>query len=174
LNAKLVDAVAAPDKVSELVMKEIGAVLPVSAPAVDRPEKWERPGIAIVYIDGDITDGASRSIPFLGQKLAGGGDAGRGDHGRAQRSAGRRDHPAHRLARRQRAPRPSYLARGLRDARREADPVLDERCRGVGGYFVAGPACEAITADPMTMPTGSIGIFYGKVSICQACCKASA
>ena len=70
-DKKLVDEVAAPDKVAQLVASEMGQILPVDVPPTERPDRWQRPTIAVIYVDGDITDGASKSIPFLGQSLAG-------------------------------------------------------------------------------------------------------
>src|SRR5262249_22529335 len=69
---RLVDAVGTPDKISQLITAELGAAYPVTSPSIDRPERWEWPQVAIVYIDGDITDGDSKSIPLIGHTLAGG------------------------------------------------------------------------------------------------------
>src|SRR6185436_2812664 len=71
-DPKLVDAVAEPDKVSQLITSELGEILSVSTPAAERPERWERPGVAIIYVDGDITDGKSQKLPLVGESLAGG------------------------------------------------------------------------------------------------------
>src|SRR5262249_30217814 len=71
-NAKLVDAIGTPDKISELVIREIGQNAGIATPPLERPDRWHRPGIAVVYVDGDITDGKSQNIPFIGRSLAGG------------------------------------------------------------------------------------------------------
>ena len=65
-DTKLVDGVGPPDKVSEWVLADLGAAYPVDAAPVDRPDRWQRPKIAVIYIDGDITDGKSQSIPLIG------------------------------------------------------------------------------------------------------------
>ena len=62
----------------------------------------------MIYVDGDITDGKSQTIPLVGQKLAGGETLVDGASQRARDDPrDRRDHPAHRLARRLRARAPS-------------------------------------------------------------------
>src|SRR5262249_48069902 len=71
-DKKLVDAAASPDKVAELVAAELGTVYAVATPPHERPDRWSRPGIAVVYVDGDITDGKSMKVPIIGRELAGG------------------------------------------------------------------------------------------------------
>ena len=55
-NTKLVDGVAAPDKVAQLIMAELGGIYPVESPTTTRSERWEHPRVAVIYADGDITD----------------------------------------------------------------------------------------------------------------------
>src|SRR5262249_21746750 len=47
-DKKLVDAVATPEKVAELITAELGGAYAVGVPAPERPERWQRPGVAIV------------------------------------------------------------------------------------------------------------------------------
>ncbi|MDQ3370281.1 MAG: signal peptide peptidase SppA, partial [Myxococcota bacterium] len=162
-DAKLVDAVAAPDKVSQLVIADLGRVLPVSRPSPDRPDRWERPGIAVIYVDGDITDGASKAIPFLGQRLAGGETL-------VQALAAARANPAvGAIILRIDSPGGSALASELVSrevfATRGVKPILCSMSdlAASGGYFIAA-GCDLIFAKPMTI-TGSIGIFYGKFDL---------
>jgi len=162
-TTKLVDAVAAPDKVSQLVMADIGRVLPVGGPRRERPERWERPGIAIVYVDGDITDGVSKSVPFLGQQLAGGETL-------VQALAAARANPAiGAIIIRIDSPGGSALASELVSrevfATRGVKPIICSLgdVAASGGYFIAA-GCDAIYAKPMSI-TGSIGIFYGKFDL---------
>jgi len=162
-DKKLVDAVAAPDKVAELVATEMGVVLPVSTPPVDRPERWKRPGIAVIYVDGDITDGPSRSLPLIGRALAG------SETLINAIVAARNDPQVGAIILRIDSPGGSALASELISreifATRGVKPVLCSMgdVAASGGYFVAA-GCELIYAEPMTI-TGSIGIFFGKFDI---------
>ncbi|MBA2543134.1 MAG: signal peptide peptidase SppA [Deltaproteobacteria bacterium] len=162
VNTKLIDAVAPPDKISQLVTAEIGQVLPVSGPSVERPERWGRPAIAIIYVDGDITDGKSKSVPFLG-KMAGGETL-------VSAIAAARANPAvGAIIMRIDSPGGSALASELVSrevfATRGVKPILCSMSdlAASGGYFIAA-GCDEIFAEPMTI-TGSIGIFYGKFDI---------
>jgi protease-4 len=162
-DTRLVDAVAAPDKISELVIREIGEVLPVTTPAVDRPDRWQLPGIAVIYVDGDITDGKSQSVPLIGETLAG------ADSLIAALSQARSDPRIGAIILRIDSPGGSAVASELiaREvfATRGVKPILCSlsNLAASGGYFVAA-GCDTIFAEPMTI-TGSIGIFYGKFDI---------
>jgi protease-4 len=162
-STKLVDAVATPEKISELVGKELGRLYPLMAPSPERPDRWDRPGIAIIYVDGDITDGASRSIPFLKQSLAG------GETLVAAVTAARLDPRVGAVILRIDSPGGSALASELVSrevfALRGQKPVLCSLSdvAASGGYFIAA-GCELIFAEPMTI-TGSIGIFSGKFDL---------
>ncbi|HEY0480055.1 MAG TPA: signal peptide peptidase SppA [Kofleriaceae bacterium] len=162
-DTRLVDAVAGPDKVSELVLRDIGEILPVGSPAPERPERWQPPGIAIIYVDGDITDGRSRSVPLIGESLAG------GETLIEALAAARADPRIRAIILRIDSPGGSALASELiaREvfATRGVKPILCSMSNvaASGGYFVAA-GCDLIFAEPMTI-TGSIGIFYGKFDI---------
>lgn len=162
-NTKLVDAVAAPDKVSQLVLTDIGASIGVGGREVARPDRWKRPGIAIIYVDGDITDGESRSIPFIGQKLAG------GETLVNALTAARLNPDVGAIILRIDSPGGSALASELVSrevfATRGVKPIICSfsDLAASGGYFIAA-GCDVIFAKPMTI-TGSIGIFYGKFDL---------
>jgi protease-4 len=162
-DTRLVDAVAAPDRISELVFREIGEVLPVATPAADRPDRWQLPAIAVIYVDGDITDGRSQSVPLIGENLAG------ADSLIAALSEARSDPAIRAIILRIDSPGGSAVASELiaREvfATRGVKPILCSMSNlaASGGYFVAA-GCDAIFAEPMTI-TGSIGIFYGKFDI---------
>jgi len=162
-DKKLVDEVAAPDKVAQLVATEMGVILPVDRPTTYRPERWDRPAIAVIYIDGDITDGASKSIPFLGQSLAG------SETLVAAISAARADPRVGAIILRIDSPGGSALGSELISrevfATRGVKPIICSfsDLAASGGYFVAA-GCDMIFAEPMTI-TGSIGIFYGKFDL---------
>jgi protease-4 len=160
---RLVDAVAGPDKISQLVIGEIGELLPVASPAPERPERWQPPGIAVLYIDGDITDGKSQSVPVIGQSLAG------GETLIAALTEARSDPRIGAIVLRIDSPGGSALASELiaREvfATRGVKPILCSMSNvaASGGYFVAA-GCDLIFAEPMTI-TGSIGIFSGKFDV---------
>jgi len=162
-DTRLVDAVAGPDQVGQLVTKELGLILPVTRPDDARPERWQRPGVAVIYVDGDITDGKSQSIPVLGQSLAG------GETLIEALTEARNDPRVGAIVLRIDSPGGSALASELiaREvfATRGVKPILCSMSNlaASGGYFVAA-GCELIFAEPMTI-TGSIGIFYGKFDI---------
>lgn len=170
LNTKLVDAVAAPDKVSQLVMADIGQAIGVGGRVVERPDRWKRPAIAIIYVDGDITDGQSRSIPFVGQNLAGGETlVGAIAAARANPDIGaiilRIDSPGGSALASELVSREVFATRGVK-------PILCSfsDLAASGGYFIAA-GCDVIYAKPMTI-TGSIGIFYGKFDLSGLLAKA--
>ncbi|HEY4239273.1 MAG TPA: signal peptide peptidase SppA [Kofleriaceae bacterium] len=162
-KTELADAVAPPDKVSELVLTDLGRLVPVGAPAHARPEQWHYPRVAIVYIDGDITDGQSHGVQLFGQKLAGGETLVK------TLEALRADSSIGAVILRIDSPGGSALASELiaREvfALRHVKPILCSMSNvaASGGYFVAA-GCDAIYAEPMTI-TGSIGIFYGKFDV---------
>jgi protease IV len=162
-DSKLVDAVAGPDKVSQLIISELGAILPVTSPEVERPDRWRRPAVAVLYVDGDITDGKSRTVPMLGQTLAG------GETVIEALIAARNDPRIGAIVLRIDSPGGSALASELISrevfATRGVKPIICSMSdlAASGGYFVAA-GCDLIFAEPMTI-TGSIGIFYGKFDI---------
>jgi protease IV len=162
-HGTLVDAVGGPERIGELVSKELGEVLPVLGPTAERPERWRRPGVAIIYVDGDIIDGKSQRIPVLGQALAG------GETLVAALVEARNDPRIGAIVLRIDSPGGSALASELiaREvfATRGTKPIICSlsNLAASGGYFVAA-GCDLIFAEPMTI-TGSIGIFYGKFDV---------
>jgi protease-4 len=160
---RLVDAVAPPDTIAQLITKELGAGYEVTSPAVARPDKWKYPGIAVIYIDGDIVDGSSKTIPVIGTKLVGGQTV------IAAIAAARNNPDVGAIVLRINSPGGSALASELISrevfATRGVKPILCSMSdvAASGGYFSAA-GCDEIFAEPMTI-TGSIGIFYGKFDI---------
>jgi protease-4 len=168
-DTRLVDAVAAPDKISELVIREIGELLPVTGPAPERPESWQPPGIAVIYVDGDITDGKSQSVPVIGETLAGGETLIEAlAEARADPRIGaiilRIDSPGGSALASELVAREVFATRGVK-------PVLCSMSNvaASGGYFIAA-GCDLIFAEPMTI-TGSIGIYYGKFDVAGLAAK---
>ena len=160
--AKLVDAVAPPDTVAELIAHD-GGDYGISSPSETRPERWQRPEIAVIYVNGDITDGESKSVPVLGQSLSG------GETVVSALAAARADSSVRAVVLRIDSPGGSALASELISrevfATRKVKPVICSMSNyaASGGYFVAA-GCDAIFAEPMTI-TGSIGIFSGKFDV---------
>jgi len=161
-DKKLVDAVAPPDKVSQLVTAELGRVLGVGAPKPERPVRWTHPGIAVIYVEGDITDGQSKTVPLLGKMAGGETLVGAIAAARANPNIGaiilRIDSPGGSALASELVSREVFATRGVK-------PILCSMSdlAASGGYFIAA-GCDQIFAEPMTI-TGSIGIFYGKFDI---------
>jgi len=161
-NKKLVDAVAPPDKISQLVTAEIGRILPVAGARPERPDRWTRPQIAVIYVEGDITDGPSKTVPFLGKMAGGETLIGAIAAARANPNIGaiilRIDSPGGSALASELVAREVFATRGVK-------PILCSMSdlAASGGYFIAA-GCDVIYAEPMTI-TGSIGIFYGKFDI---------
>ena len=161
-DTKLVDAVAPPDKVSELIAHDVGDIGVGTLPVV-RPDRWRRPTIAVIYVDGEISDGESKSVPVLDQSVSGGQTL------MASLIAARSDPSIGAVILRIDSPGGSALASELiaREvfATRTVKPIICSMSNTAasGGYFVAA-GCDVIFAEPMTI-TGSIGIFSGKVDV---------
>jgi protease-4 len=162
-DKKLVDAVAAPDTIGKLITLELGGAYSIGEAPTVRPDRWKRPGIAVIYIDGDIVDGASRSVPLIGTKLVGGRTV------TAAITAARDNPDVGAIILRINSPGGSALASELiaREvfATHGVKPILCSfsDVAASGGYFAAA-GCEKIFAQPMSI-TGSIGIFYGKFDL---------
>jgi protease-4 len=161
-NTKLVDAVAVPEKIAELIGKDVGGIGVSTTPDV-RPDRWERPEIAVIYIDGDISDGESKSVPVLGPSLVGGQTL------TGAIAAAREDPHVGAIILRIDSPGGSALASELISrevfATRKVKPILCSMSNyaASGGYFIAA-GCDEIFAEPTTI-TGSIGIFSGKADL---------
>ncbi len=162
-DPRLADAVAPPDKIAELVAKELGGEYPVASVSRERPDRWQYPGVAVIYIDGDIVDGKSQAIGLLGSKTSG------GETIVAAIAAARANPDIGAIILRIDSPGGSALASELiaREvfATRGVKPILCAMSdyAASGGYFVAA-GCDTIFAEPMSI-TGSIGIFTGKFDI---------
>ena len=55
-----------------LIAKELGGLAPLGTAPQLKDDRWQRPAVAVIYADGDIIDGKSRTIPLVGRKLVGG------------------------------------------------------------------------------------------------------
>ncbi len=162
-DARLVDAVATPERVAELVAIELGGLAPVAEAPVEKDDRWKRPTIAVIYADGDIVDGKSSTIPLLGRKLVG------SETIAAAIAAARESPEVGAIVIRIDSPGGSALASEVMSREvfktRGKKPILCSMgdVAASGGYFLAA-GCDVIFAEPMTI-TGSIGIFYGKFDL---------
>ncbi len=162
-DLRLVDAVADPDKVAELIKVDLGGLAPVGEAPDEKDDRWTRPAIAIIYADGDIVDGKSQTIPLLGRKLVG------GETMAGALAAARLDPNIKAVVIRIDSPGGSALASELMSREvfkmRGVKPIICSMAdvAASGGYFLAA-GCDKIFAEPMTI-TGSIGIFTGKFDL---------
>ena len=150
--------------------KELDAVMGKRTAIIDSPFASHVPerfgvgrSLAIVYVDGDMVDGRSKTIPFLGVKLV-------GSYTLADTLEQLRHSPSvGAIVLRIETPGGSAMAADVvwRQVKllAEVKPVVVSMgsVAASGGYYIAAPATE-IYANPLTI-TGSIGIFYGKADI---------
>jgi len=157
---ELVDRVVTPDELAEELAREMGASYPVASAPAERDPRWDYPGVAVIYVDGDIVDGKSSTIPIIGVRLVG------GDTIAAAIAAARESSQVEAIILRINSPGGSALASEViaREVfkTRGVKPIICSMgdVAASGGYFAAA-GCDTILADPMTL-TGSIGIFTGK------------
>ncbi|HXS15699.1 MAG TPA: signal peptide peptidase SppA, partial [Polyangiaceae bacterium] len=164
--AGLVDGFAFDDmleeKVSDLAHDDLAFEKPTRAKG-----KSERFGptkrIAIVYVEGDMVDGRSSSIPFLNIHTAGSYTIAESlKHVREDPSVGA-------VVLRIETGGGSAMAADIiwREVQltREKKPVVVSMgsAAASGGYYIASPGTY-IFANPLSV-TGSIGIFFGKVDV---------
>jgi protease IV len=163
-RAGLVDEVVEPVQIDRLLAKELGGYLDVAnEPVAERFESWAYPQIAVVLLEGDIIDGKSVEIPFVGQRMAGGETIG------ATIAWARANPRVAGIVLRVNSPGGSALASEVIarevSATRGVKPIVVSMgdVAASGGYFSAAPG-DVIFADPSTI-TGSIGIFTGKFDL---------
>ncbi|MSP25199.1 MAG: signal peptide peptidase SppA [Myxococcales bacterium] len=163
---KLVDALVYEDEIDAAVEESFGE--PVGIIDLDKreeaPREWHAPArVAVVYLDGDMVDGESRDLPFVGVRLAGSRTV-----ARALKQA-REDSSVKAVVFRIETGGGSSLAADviLREASllAKSKPLIVSMGSKAasGGYYVSVAARE-IFANRATL-TGSIGIFYGKIDV---------
>jgi protease-4 len=165
-DAHLVDGFAFDDELERVTQDTVGRKVSYEKyrDETRAPEHFGgRPRLAILYIDGDIIDGRSRTVPILGEKLV-------GSYTIADTIKHLRDDDdVKAVVVRIESPGGSSMAADVmwRELKKlnEKKPVIASMgsVAASGGYYVAAPARE-IFALPLTI-TGSIGIFYGKADI---------
>jgi protease-4 len=129
-----------------------------------RPERWA-PGrsVAVVYLDGDIIEGESFEVPFLGMRFVGDRTV------RATLAQLVADPSVGAIVLRVDSGGGAAMAaenmwRAVASAARHKPVVVSVgRMAASAAYYLAAPAAE-IVADPSSV-TGSIGIFYGKADL---------
>lgn len=123
------------------------------------------PGVTVIYVDGDMVDGRSDTIPLLGVQLAGSytlADA---------LEKARQDPLTGAIVLRIETGGGSAMAADVlwREVQLTASvkPIVVSMgsVAASGGYYIASPATR-VFANPSTI-TGSIGIFYGKADVSQ-------
>jgi protease-4 len=167
--AGLVDGFAFDDQLEEEAGKLAGYELPLA----DYEDLAERSRtdfgvskrVAIVYVDGDMVDGRSQTIPLLGAKLV-------GSYTIAESlKEAREDDRIGAVVLRIESGGGSAMAADViwrqvqLTARVKPVVVSMGSAAASGGYYIAAPATR-IFANPLTI-TGSIGIFYGKADVSE-------
>jgi protease IV len=165
-DAKLVDGFAFDDELERVTQDVVGRKISYGKfnDEAKAPERFgPRDKIGMLYIDGDIIDGRSRTIPILDTKLV-------GSYSIAEEVKHFRDDDRIKaVVVRIESPGGSSMASDVmwRELKKlqEKKPVIVSMgsVAASGGYYVAAPA-QMIFALPLTI-TGSIGIFYGKADI---------
>lgn len=164
-RAGIVDELRYGDRVEDAVADRLGARLALRDPPRAREHEldWQRPAVAVLFIDGDIIDGKSAYVPLLDMRFAGmqtllpAIEKARSD-ARVKAVVVRIDSPGGS------ALASDVLAREL-EKTAAVKPVICSLgdVAASGGYFIAS-ACQKIYAAPSTL-TGSIGIFTGKFDV---------
>src|SRR5258706_9556524 len=123
------------------------------------------PGIALIYVDGDMVDGRSQTIPLLGMKLV-------GSYTVAESIKKARENPLiGAVVLRIETGGGSAMAADViwRELERttKVKPVIVSMggAAASGGYYIASPGTR-VFANPPTL-TGSIGIFYGMADVSE-------
>jgi protease-4 len=122
-------------------------------------------GIAVVYVDGDMVDGRSQTIPLIGMKIV-------GSYTIAESlKQAREDDRIGAVVLRIESGGGSAMAADViwRQVQLTAriKPILVSMgsAAASGGYYIAAPATR-VYANPLSI-TGSIGIFYGKADVSE-------
>jgi protease-4 len=167
-DAGLVDALVFDDELekvtSSLVGGKVSLVEDRRAPMA--PKYFgATPGIALVYVDGDIVDGRSQNVPFLGMKLV-------GSYTVAESLKQSRENPmVAAVVLRIESGGGSALAADVLwrevELTSRVKPVIVSMgsAAASAAYYLASPATR-VFANPLTI-TGSIGVFVGKADVAE-------
>ncbi|MDB4938174.1 MAG: Protease [Labilithrix sp.] len=167
-DAKLVDGYAFDDELERVTQDVVGRKVgykKYSQETVAPKYFGTRSRIGLLYIDGDIVDGRSQTVPLLGMKLV-------GSYTIADSIKHLKDDDDIKVVvLRIESPGGSSMASDVmwRELKKLAEkkPLIVSMgsVAASGGYYVASPA-KQIFALPLTI-TGSIGIFYGKADVSE-------
>ncbi len=166
IAANFIDGTAFDDELDHVVREMVGK--PVSIERYEDPAEaptyfGSRPHLGLLYVDGDMVDGRSQTIPLIDMKLCGSYTI--ADNVRAMRD----DSSIKAVVLRIESPGGSSMASDVmwRElhllAQKKPLIVSMGSVAASGGYYIA-VAGKEIFALPLTV-TGSIGIFYGKADI---------
>jgi protease IV len=167
-QAGLVDGFAFDDEIDKKTSEVVGYDLPL----IDderAPRKTgvmgPTPGIALIYVDGDMVDGRSQNVPILGLRLV-------GSYTIAESLKQAREDPRIKaVVLRIETGGGSAMAadviwRQVQLTTRVKPVIVSMGAAAAsGGYYIAAPATK-IYANPLSI-TGSIGIFYGKADVAE-------
>jgi protease IV len=163
--AGLADAVAAEGDLEPFVGRTLGRAnirLRAPDPSPVPPASWPSRRVAVLFVDGTITDGPNVELPLGLGALAG------ADTLTAALEQCRRDPTVTAVVLRVNSPGGSafasdVVAREIKKLRAAGKPIVVSMgdLAASGGYYIAAPA-DVIYADPSTL-SGSIGIFGYKV-----------
>ncbi|HTA92015.1 MAG TPA: signal peptide peptidase SppA [Polyangiaceae bacterium] len=166
--AGLVDGFAFDDQLEDETSKLVGypVLLHDDRRAPRTPDYFgDNPGIALVYVDGDMVDGRSQTIPLLGTRLV-------GSYTIAESLKKARENPKiGAVVLRVETGGGSAMAADViyREVQLTAavKPVIVSMgsAAASGGYYISAPG-SYVFANPSTI-TGSIGIFYGKADVAE-------
>ena len=166
--AGLVDGFAFDDQLEEATSRLVGypVMLHEDRRAPRTPDYFgDNPGIAIIYVDGDMVDGRSQTIPLIGTRLV-------GSYTIAESLKKARENPKiGAVVLRVETGGGSAMAADViyREVQLTAavKPVIVSMgsAAASGGYYISAPGTY-VFANPTTI-TGSIGIFYGKADVAE-------
>lgn len=166
--AGLVDGFAFDDQLEDQVSGLVGSSVHLfdDRRAPRAPEYFgDNSGIALIYVDGDMVDGRSQTIPLLGTRLV-------GSYTIAESLKQARENPkVGAVVLRVETGGGSAMAADViyREIQltTKVKPVIVSMgsAAASGGYYISAPGTR-IFANPLSI-TGSIGIFYGKADVAE-------
>jgi protease-4 len=166
LAAKLIDSLAYDDEIDATVHEVVGRKIHVTSHEVEpmAPQRFGTPRrLAVLWIDGDIVDGKSTAVPFVGMHTAG------SDTIAESARQLEEDASVGAVVVRIESPGGSTVAsekiwHALARLAKKKPVVASLGSMAASGGYYAAAACPTIVATPTTV-TGSIGVFFAKPEI---------